>query len=73
VAQDFHAAFGLGADDKRIATLDSSGVALAAIQGLNQKLEADAQAKEAESILPSDPPLSRGLAHKPDAVRQPMA
>jgi len=39
VAQDFHAAFGLGADDTSIATVDADGVALAAIQGLNQKLE----------------------------------
>ena len=40
MAQDFHAAFGLnGADDKHIATVDEEGVALAAIQGLNQKLE----------------------------------
>ncbi|MEI6077894.1 MAG: peptidase S74, partial [Verrucomicrobiota bacterium] len=33
------AAFGTGTDDKHIATVDESGVALAAIQGLNQKLE----------------------------------
>jgi hypothetical protein len=48
VAQDFKAAFGLGADDKSIATVDADGVALAAIQGLNQKLEETraAQAKE---------------------------
>lgn len=40
VAQDFHAAFGLnGKDDKHIATVDADGVALAAIQGLNKKLE----------------------------------
>ena len=39
VAQDFHAAFGLGNDDKHLAALDSTGVALAAIQGLNRKLE----------------------------------
>ena len=39
VAQDFHAAFGLGADDKHIAVVDEGGVALAAIQGLNQKVE----------------------------------
>jgi hypothetical protein len=39
VAQDFHAALGLGNDDKHLAALDSAGVALAAIQGLNQKLE----------------------------------
>ena len=39
MAQDFHAAFQLGDDDKYIATVDADGVALAAIQGLNQKLE----------------------------------
>jgi len=39
VAQDFHAAFGLdGNDDKHISVVDEGGVALAAIQGLNQKL-----------------------------------
>lgn len=39
MAQDFYAAFGLGTDDKHIATVDEEGVALAAVQGLNQKLE----------------------------------
>jgi hypothetical protein len=39
-AQDFRAAFGLGHDDVSIATVDAQGVALAAIQGLNAKLEA---------------------------------
>ena len=34
MAQDFHAAFGLGRTDKGIATLDSSGIALAAIKAL---------------------------------------
>ena len=33
-AQDFYRAFSLGQDDRHIASLDSSGVALAAIQGL---------------------------------------
>ncbi len=42
MAQDFRSAFGLGADDKHITTIDSEGVALAAIQGLNQKLEEQA-------------------------------
>lgn len=41
VAQDFHAAFDLGRDDKTIGTVDEGGIALAAIQGLNKKLEAD--------------------------------
>jgi hypothetical protein len=48
VAQDFHAAFGLGADDVSIATVDEGGVALAAIQGLNQKLEETQQAVKAK-------------------------
>jgi trimeric autotransporter adhesin len=34
VAQDFHAAFGLGANDRTIAAVDADGVALAAIQAL---------------------------------------
>ncbi len=41
MAQDFYAAFNVGPDDKHIATVDEGGVALAAIQGLNQKLEAE--------------------------------
>lgn len=39
VAQDFYAAFKVGPDDKHITTVDESGVALAAIQGLNQKVD----------------------------------
>jgi hypothetical protein len=39
MAQDFQAAFHVGEDDKHIATVDADGVALAAIQGLNQKVE----------------------------------
>lgn len=39
MAQDFYSAFGLGETDKMIAPLDVNGVTLAAIQGLNQKLE----------------------------------
>jgi Chaperone of endosialidase len=51
MAQDFRLAFGLGADDKNITTSDVSGVALAAIQGLNEKLEiekAKSKAKDAK-------------------------
>jgi uncharacterized coiled-coil protein SlyX len=44
MAQDFNAAFGVGNDEKLIAFVDGQGVALAAIQGLNQKLNE----KEAE-------------------------
>ncbi len=48
MAQDFHAAFGLGPDDRSIGVLDASGVALAAIQGLNAKLESMLAAKDRE-------------------------
>jgi hypothetical protein len=44
MAQDFRAAFGLGPDDRHIATVDADGVALAAIQGLNRKVENQAKA-----------------------------
>lgn len=47
MAQDFHAAFGLGADNKHIATVDADGVALAAIQGLNAKVDQAAAAESA--------------------------
>ncbi len=41
VAEDFKEAFGLAGDGKSIPTVDADGVALAAIQGLNAKLEAE--------------------------------
>lgn len=47
VAQDFYAAFGTGQDDKHLAALDSAGVALAAIQGLNEKVEVRSAKSEA--------------------------
>jgi hypothetical protein len=44
MAQDFYAAFGVGEDDTHISTIDASGVALAAIQGLYEIVqEKDAQ------------------------------
>jgi hypothetical protein len=51
VAQDFHASFGLGdaKDDTHIDIGDSQGVALAAIQGLNAKL--DEQTARLESAV----------------------
>jgi trimeric autotransporter adhesin len=39
VAQDFHRAFGLGADGRHIAPLDTGGVTLAAIKALNTRLD----------------------------------
>jgi hypothetical protein len=39
MAQDFHAAFDVGEDDRQINTVDANGVALAAIQGLHQVVQ----------------------------------
>jgi hypothetical protein len=47
-AQDFHARFPLGGSPEAIDSGDLHGVALAAIQGLNQKLEAALKQKDAE-------------------------
>lgn len=49
MAQDFYAAFNVGTDDRHIAPIDEGGVALAAIQGTNQKLDADRRELEAEN------------------------
>jgi hypothetical protein len=65
VAQDFHAAFGLGADDKRIATVDTDGVALAAIQGLHELLrEKDAEIAGLRARLARLEELVRRLAQQ---------
>ena len=81
-AQDFHAAFKVGTDDKHISTTDAQGVALAAIQGLYQKLEAkDAQLaqqnKQIESLsarlekLERETQASRNAAMHPVSALQP--
>ncbi len=50
MAQDFHAQFPLNqSDDKTLNDADLHGVALAAIQGLNSKLEAELQRRDAEN------------------------
>jgi len=49
MAQDFYAAFNVGTDEKHIAPIDESGVALAAIQGLNQKLREEVSSVRAEN------------------------
>jgi trimeric autotransporter adhesin len=67
VAQDFRAAFGLGQDDTSISTVDESGVALAAIQGLNQKLnEKDARISALEKELSELKEAVKKLADKKD-------
>lgn len=46
MAQDFKTAFAVGESDTGITTIDADGVALAAIQGLNQRLEEQRSALE---------------------------
>lgn len=48
MAQDFHAAFGLGEANTRINTVDADGVALAAIQGLYEEMQEKNQLLEEE-------------------------
>lgn len=72
MAQDFHAAFGVGEDDTRIADVDANGVALAAIQGLHQlvnsqegrltSLEARITARETAAATSASQPIL-GLVH----------
>jgi hypothetical protein len=50
-AQDFHATFDLGDDDQMISTIDLDGVALAAVQGLNRKLDAEMVALKNENAV----------------------
>jgi hypothetical protein len=61
MAQDFHAAFGTGRDDKHITSVDADGVALAAIQGLNEKLEEKSAEVEA---------LKQSVAELKELVKQ---
>jgi hypothetical protein len=48
MAQDFAAAFGLGEDDRHIATIDMAGVSLASIQALNGRMATALARKDAE-------------------------
>jgi hypothetical protein len=65
MAQDFYGAFGIGQDDKTITFLDEGGVALAAIQGLNQKLEdKDAKIQALEKEVSELKALVEALARK---------
>jgi hypothetical protein len=52
MAQDFHAAFGVGTDDRHIATIDEDGVALAAVKALHAEhasLDGDVATLRAEN------------------------
>jgi len=67
MAQDFAAAFGLGADDRHIFTLDAAGVALAAIQELHalaqaQQARLEALERELTTLRGETAGLHAGLA-----------
>jgi hypothetical protein len=63
MGQDFYAAFNIGTDEKHLAPIDEGGVALAAIQGLNQKLkERDAQIQKLEEKLDAIQAVVKQLA-----------
>lgn len=76
MAQDFHAAFGLnGGDDKHINMTDEGGVALAAIQGLNQKVESDDQSlvnrlQQRDAEIDALKQQTETLKRELDALRQ---
>jgi hypothetical protein len=63
MAQDFKHAFYPGRDDKGISTLEFDGVELAAIQGLNRKLEAkDAEIQELKARTAKMDSMEKQLA-----------
>ena len=60
MAQDFHAAFDVGTDDKHIAMVDADGVALAGIQGLHELVQA--KARQIERLQRQNQTLEERLA-----------
>ena len=72
MAQDFKAAFFPGRDDKSITTLEFDGVELAAIQGLNQKLQDELSRRDAENakLKQQNDSLAERLNELEAAVKQ---
>ncbi len=71
MAQDFHKLFGLGEREDGIAPLDTSGVALAAVQGLQKELaDRDRRISELESRLERLDALTQKLARNQDTQAQ---
>ena len=68
MAQDFFAAFNVGEDDRHITTIDEGGVALAAIQGLNEKLQDELRQKDSQIAA-----LATQLAAQAEQMRQVQA
>jgi len=71
MAQDFHAAFGLGSDDRHIASVDADGVALAAIQGLNEILKSqEKRLRDKESEIEALKEENRLLGKRVEALEK---
>jgi trimeric autotransporter adhesin len=68
MAQDFKAAFYPGTDDKSITTQEADGVALAAIQGLNRKMDSE-NANLREELKRRDAENTE-LKHRLDALEK---
>jgi hypothetical protein len=61
MAQDFARAFGVGDDERHITSIDADGVALAAIKGLNERVEA----LDGGSPTPGAGPEASGCRSRP--------
>lgn len=74
MAQDFYAAFQVGEDDTHINTVDADGVALAAIQGLYQRVrEQEAQIAEQRQMIRTLQDLNAQLQRRMMAGEQRIA
>ena len=65
MAQDFHAAFGLGDDDKTIASIDADGIALAAIKAQQEII--DKQSEMIETLINRLDRLEKKLENSEDS------
>jgi hypothetical protein len=71
MAQDFKAAFNVGESDTGITTVDEGGVALAAIQGLNEKVESGKRKAETqmEQLADENAALKQSVAELKQLVQ----
>jgi TolA-binding protein len=71
MAEDFYDAFALGQDEKRISNVDADGVALAAIQGLSENLDAkDARIEDQHDRIDALEVETESLREETDDLRE---
>ncbi len=74
MAQDVHAAFGLGDTDKGITTVDADGIALAAVQGLHKhSKEQDTLIAQQAAILKAQDERVQDLTEQIETLKQMVA